>query len=407
MNTESTGSATSPGASPPDSGGVARALKRAGVIAVLAAMLVAAVSLSSHSEQPDGTPSEAAATPHNVTLTAAQRAKIHLQVVKPSTFQKTVEATATVDFDNDQATTVLAPIGGPVSRLLVSLGEKVKSDQPLAAVESPDFETAISTYRKAIATAATARQIADLDKQLLQHRAIAQRDSDQAELTAATAEADRDTALQALIALKADPQTIKAIQQGHALPDSQGLIRSPVKGTVVEKLITPGQLLAAGTTPCFTVADLSRVWVMAHLFGTDVTSVRLGDPAQVITGIGDKTFTGTVDNISALVDPDTRSVAVRVVADNPGEFLRKGMYVRVRVESRRGNSGLLLPVSAVLRDEENLPFVYVGQADGSFARRSVTLGDRVGDQYDITAGLAAGEQVVVEGGLFIQFVETQ
>lgn len=146
---------------------------------------------------------------------------------------------------------------------------------------------------------------------------------------------------------------------------------------------------------------------MAHLFGADITSIALGDPAQVITGIGDQTFKGTVDNISALVDPDTRSVAVRVVAENRGEFLRKGMYVRVRIESRRPSTGLLLPVSAVLRDEENLPFVYVAQADGSYARRPVTLGYRVGDQYDITAGLTAGEQVVVEGGLFIQFVETQ
>ncbi|HXE51391.1 MAG TPA: efflux RND transporter periplasmic adaptor subunit [Tepidisphaeraceae bacterium] len=407
MNTELTDSAPPPGARPPGRGGVARALKRAGVIAVLAAMLVAAVSLTSHSDQPNGSSSDSAATAHNVTLTAAQRMKIHLQTVKPETFRKTVEATATVDFDNDQATTVLAPIGGPVSRLLVSLGQKVKADQPLASVESPDFETAISAYRKALATAATSRQIADLDKQLLQHRAIAQRDADQAELTAATAEADRDTALQALIALKADPQTIKAIQQGRSLPNSQGLIRSPVNGTVVEKLITPGQLLAAGTTPCFTVADLSRVWVMAHLFGADITSIGVGDPAQVITGIGDQTFKGTVDNISALVDPDTRSVAVRVVAENPGEFLRKGMYVRVRIESRRPSTGLLLPVSAVLRDEENLPFVYVAQADGSYARRPVTLGYRVDDQYDITAGLTAGEQVVVEGGLFVQFVETQ
>ncbi len=88
---------------------------------------------------------------------------------------------------------------------------------------------------------------------------------------------------------------------------------------MVEKLITPGELLEAGSTPCFTVADLSRVWVMAQVFGSDLASVSLGDSAEVITGIGSTILPGTVDNISALVDPDTRSVLVRVVVENPGD----------------------------------------------------------------------------------------
>ncbi|HZL37549.1 MAG TPA: efflux RND transporter periplasmic adaptor subunit [Tepidisphaeraceae bacterium] len=385
----------------------ARVLAILGVLAAIAAVVAVAIFFTDHSSGTDGASASPSVAARNVTLTAAQRNNIHLHKVAPSKFHKTVEATGTVDFDYDQATTVLAPFGGPVSRLLVSLGQHVKADEPLAMVDSPDFAAAISTYRKAIATARTARQIADLDKQLLQHRAIAQRDADQAELTAATAEADREAALQALVSLKADPRTIKDIQESKPFSPVQGVIRSPVAGTVVEKLITPGQLLVAGTTPCFTVADLSRVWVMAHLFGSELGSVSISDPAQVLTGDNRQSFSGTVDNISALVDPDTRSVAVRVAADNPGDFLKKGMYVRVRVEARQQSTGLLLPVSAVLRDEQNLPFVYLAQSDGSFARRRVTLGYRAGDQYDITEGVAAGDQVVVEGGLFVQFMENQ
>ena len=137
-----------------------------------------------------------------------------------------------------------------------------------------------------------------------------------------------------------------------------GVIRAPVAGTVVEKLITPGQLLQAGSTPCFTVADLSRVWVLAQVFGSDLEGVRVGDSAEVVTGIGGNTFTGTVDNIAALVDPDTRSVAVRVVAKNPADFLKKQMYVRVRIHAQEQSTGTLIPVSAVLRDDVNLPFVY-------------------------------------------------
>ena len=112
-------------------------------------------------------------------------------------------------------------------------------------------------------------------------------------------------------------------------------------------------------------------------------------------------------NISALVNPDTRAVVARVVVDNPGDFLKKQMYVGVRIHSRQQSSGLLVPVSAILRDDENLPFVYVTQPDGSFARRHVTLGYRADDRYNIADGLKAGDQVVVDGGIFVQFMQSQ
>ena len=102
-----------------------------------------------------------------MTLTAAQRQNIQLYTVAPSKFRKTIETTGAVDFDNDQATSVLAPFSGPVSRLLVSLGDQVKQGDPLAEVDSPDFAAAISAYRKALATAQTTRRLADLDKDLL------------------------------------------------------------------------------------------------------------------------------------------------------------------------------------------------------------------------------------------------
>ena len=83
------------------------------------------------------------------------------------------------------------------------------------------------------------------------------------------------------------------------------------------------------------------------------------------------------------------------------------MYVRVLIQARQENSGLLVPVSAILRDDENLPFVYVAQRDGSFARRHVTLGYRTGEQYDIPAGLKPGDRIVADGGLFVQFMQIQ
>jgi membrane fusion protein, heavy metal efflux system len=378
-----------------------------GTLAVALMAVAAMASFTGCSPKVDDNAETASVTVSNVTLTAEQRQKIQIFTVTPAKFRKTTETTGTVDFDNDQATSVLAPFGGPVSRLLVSPGDQVKAGDPLAEVDSPDFAAAISAYRKALSTAQTDRRVADVDKDLMQHDGVARREEEQAQTDAANAEADSDAALQALVSLNVDPQTIKDLQAGRPISHPSGILRSPIAGTIVEKLITPGELLTAGTTPCFTVANLSRVWVMTQIFGSDLASVSVGDPAEVVAGIATNQFSGTVDNISALVNPDTRSVLVRVVVENPGDFLKKQMYVSVKIQSRQESTGLLVPVSAILRDDENLPFVYVSQPDGSFARRQVSLGYRADDQYDITDGLSAGDRIVVEGAVFVQFMQNQ
>lgn len=366
-----------------------------------------ALSFTGCSPRTDSEPQASGATTGNVTLTAAQRQHIELYSVAPSNFHRTIETAATVDFDNDRATSVLAPFSGPVSRLLVSAGDEVKAADPLAAVDSPDFATAISAYRKAIATARTARRLADLDKDLVEHQGVALREAEQAQTDATNAEADREAALKTLVSLNVRPQTIQDIQEGRPVSLPEGLIRSPIAGTVAERLITPGQLLQAGTTPCFTIANLARMWVMAQVFGSDVASVSLGDSAEVSTGTGSASLAGTVDNISTLVDPDTRSVLARVLVENPAGLLKKQMYVRVSIHARRESTGILIPNSAILRDDENLPFVYVARSDGSFARQPVTVGYSAGDRVEISAGLAAGSQIVVEGGIFVQFIQSQ
>jgi membrane fusion protein, heavy metal efflux system len=371
------------------------------IYVIAAALLAAAWSARAAETSPAN-----AAVASNVVLTAAQRGKIHLEAVKPSTFRRTIDTTGAVDFDNDQATTVLAPISGPVTRLVAALGAKVNAGDVLATASSPDYATAVSTYRKAVITAKNARRIAELTQEL-SHNNLSRKEVEQAQADAANADADRDAALEELHSLDIDEATIQAIQADRPLTNLVGYIRSPLAGIVVEKLITPGQLLQAGTTPCFTVADLSLVWVTANIFESDLAAVEEGDPAEIVTSASPTNFPGKVDYISAIVDPTTRAIGVRVVAPNPGGILKKQMYVRVLIHSRHDETGLLTPVSAVLRDDDDLPFVYVSNADGSFSRRRITLGSRMDDRYETTAGLTEGDQIVVEGGLFLQFLQSQ
>ncbi|HEX5178210.1 MAG TPA: efflux RND transporter periplasmic adaptor subunit, partial [Gemmatimonadaceae bacterium] len=129
--------------------------------------------------------------------------------------------------------------------------------------------------------------------------------------------------------------------------------------------------------------------------------------ADVVSNASPTVFHGAVDNIAAEVDSTTKATAARVVVPNPARLLKKGMYVRVTVHSHHEHTGLLVPIAAVLRDEDNNPFVYVQDANGAFERRSVTLGERLAGQYQIAAGLQPAEKVVSQGGLFLQFAQSQ
>jgi cobalt-zinc-cadmium efflux system membrane fusion protein len=322
-------------------------------------------------------------------------------------FRPEVKTTGTVAFDGDMSTQVLAPISGPVLRILVQPGAWARRGEALATVSSPDFASAVSDFRKAQATALQTRRVATMDSALFKSDGIARRDMEQAQTDAVSAEADRDAALQSLQALGVDSSTLAGLRDNKPVTAVQGVIRAPIEGTVVEKLINPGQLLQAGTTPTFTIADLSTVWVMASVFESDLASVVRGDKVDIVTGAAPHPLSGTVDYVEALVDPATKATQVRVVVPNTGHLLKRDMYVTATIHSSKEKRGILLPVSAVLRDENNLPFVFVQQPTNGFERRQVTLGSRVDNHYEISAGLKEGERVISAGGLFLQFAQSQ
>jgi len=359
----------------------------------------------------DAAPPPAAAAPAKdaaITVSADQREHLRVLPVKRVIYAPTIETTGTVAFDGNLSTQVLAAISGPVVRILVEPGAEVKRGDLLAVVSSPDFSAAVSAFRKAQATAVQAQKVAELNDALYQSDGIARREMEQSKVDALSAAADRDAALQQLRALGLDSATIEALRQDRPVGAVQGAIRAPIDGTVVEKLITPGQLLQAGSTACFTIADLSRVWVFANVFEADLASVAKGDHADIsTTAAPDHDFHGTADYVAALVDPATRATSVRIEVRNTERILRRDMYVEVAIQSSRKRPGLLVPVSAVLRDEDNLPFVFVESSPGVFARRRVTVGSRVGDSVDIREGVKEGERVISEGGLYLEFAQNQ
>ncbi|HEY4954679.1 MAG TPA: efflux RND transporter periplasmic adaptor subunit [Gemmatimonadaceae bacterium] len=378
---------------------------------LLAALILGAILGACSGKSPATAKSDsataAASASSGFTLTAAQKARLQIVIVAPTLFQPSVDVTGTVAFNGDKSTQVLSPVSGPVTGLLVQVGTPVARGAALATVASADFASAVAAYRKAESAYRQLQRIADQDAQLFKTDAISRRDVEQAQTDAAAGAADRDAALQQMRSLGVDSRSIEQIRSNGAVQNIPAVIRSPITGTVVERLITPGQLLQAGSTPAFTVADLSTVWVLANVFEGDIATVHRGQLATVTSSVSQAPFTGTVDYVSALVDPTSRATSVRLVVRNRNDLLKRDMYVRVSIKSNINRSGILIPSSSVQRDDENLPFVFVEAANGSYGRQRVTLGAHVGDRYEVLAGLKGGERVVADGALFVQFAESQ
>lgn len=386
-------------------------------LSIPASLLVATLALASCSsaDAPAGAdsagvsagPAPSADAARDVGLTAAQASRIRLTTVTTQSFRPTVQTTGTVAFNGDRSTQVLAPVSGPITTILVHPGTVVRRGDPLATVTSPDFATAVADFRKAQSAYRNAQRIADLDEQLFKNDAIPRRELEQAQTDAAGAAADRDAAIEQMRSLGVDESTIAAVRENRAVNVQQAVIRAPIEGTVVEKLVNPGQLIQAGATPCFTIADLSTVWVNANVFESDVGAMAAGSPATVSTSALATPIQGRVSYVFALVNPDSKATDVRVVTPNPRGVLKRDMLVNVSIQASQGRTGILIATSAVLRDDQNLPFVYLARPNDRFGRRQITLGTRVGDQYEVTAGLSAGDRVVVDGALFLQFAGSQ
>ena len=241
---------------------------------------------------------------------------------------------------------------------------------------------------------------------MLDHKAIAARDLEAAEADYNDAATDVQDALGALKIFGVSLEDLADAEHQDTPIRPELAMRAPIAGMVVQKLVSPGQVIQAGATIGFVISDVSTVWVQGHIYENDLASVHVGDEVDARSRSMSGTFQGTVQYIDHLIDPATRTTLVRIVTKNPGGVLRKDLFMDIELHDRTRRDVIAVPVAAVLYDEQNLPFVYVQVESGKFAQRLVKLGTRQGDQIEIVDGLKAGERIVSQGSLFLQFANT-
>jgi cobalt-zinc-cadmium efflux system membrane fusion protein len=328
-------------------------------------------------------------------------AHIQIVVAEKGPLPRTLRLAGSVAYDAYETTPVFAAIGGPVHEILVTPGQFVRAGQPLLTVTSPDFSVARSAYLKARDAFGLANKLYTRAQDLFTHGAISEADLQQAESNQTQAHADMESSADVLRALGLkDPEALikTSVQSTAEIP-----VPAPVTGEIVERLVGPGQLLQGGATQCFTISNTNTVWVLVNVYQSDLPFVHLGNLVEINTESYPDLFRGKISYIAPALDPGTRTLQARIVTQNPGKKLKKDMYVTALVKAGSIPDAITVPDAAVLRDTENLPFVYVQTNANQFARRVVTLGQSNKGRMQITSGLKEGEHVVGDDSLFLQF----
>jgi membrane fusion protein, heavy metal efflux system len=332
-------------------------------------------------------------------LPADQMSHISVVTVEQGRLLRTLRLTGAVEYNDFKTTPVITQVGGPVSRVVVAPGEHVRAGQALLYIASPDYSLLRAAYLKARDIFRVADKNYTRAQDLYAHNAIAERDLLQAESDRTQAQADFESSGDAIRVLGiADPETIVTKPPSPEIP-----LYSPVAGEVVDRQCSVGQLLAAGATQCFTLSDMSSVWILVNIYQKDVAYVHVGDPVAIDNESYPSVVHGKIEYISPALDPNTRTLQARIEAANPGGRLKKEMYVTAEVQAGVIPDALFVPNSSVLRDEQNMPYVYLRTANSQFARRDVTLGESQDGKTQILTGLQANDRVVGDGSLFLQF----
>lgn len=340
--------------------------------------------------------------PELFTLRPEQMSHVQVVTVQSTTLTRTLRLTGAVAYNGFRTTPVITQVSGPVSRVVVVPGQKVRQGQPMLYVASPDYSQLRTNYLKAKDANALAQKSYVRSQDLYQHHAIAVKDLEQAESAEVQAGGDLASAEAALRVMGVtDPDAVEKGPSSYEVP-----VRAPIGGEVVDQLVSAGQLLQPGNTQCFTISDTSTVWVLVNTYQKDLPYVRVGDTVTIQTDAYPDSFRGRISYIAAALDPNTRTLPARIETVNPGEKLKKDMYVTATVQAGKIQNAIAVPDSAVLRDSENEPFVYAEVSANQFGRRSVTLGESLQGQTQITAGLQSGDHVIGDGSLFLQFANS-
>jgi cobalt-zinc-cadmium efflux system membrane fusion protein len=370
----------------------------------------------------DGDAKDAHGSEVKLTPEAVRRYGIRTGTAKKHKLASTFVAPARVTLNAETTAVVGSIVQGRAVELKVRVGDTVKKGDELLVVESTELGEAQSDYvqKRTIVTGATAtvepaRSAAERAKALYEKSqgiSLTELQKRETEFAAAqnallTAKAAADAAMNKLLLLGMTPDAVEEMANTGKL-NPLFVVRAPISGVVIERLITLGELVKPDRDKLLMLADMSTLWVMADVPEARLREVAVGGKVTISVGaVGDQTYEGKVSQVGLSVDPATRTVPVRVeVKAEP--LLKPGMFAQVEIASAaRGERGdepaLALPDGTVQTVDGNTAvFVPVKGEPNTYAARIVSVGAPVGGLVPIISGLNEGERIVTAGTFILK-----
>jgi cobalt-zinc-cadmium efflux system membrane fusion protein len=366
---------------------------RAAGLLVLALLVAAGCGDSSSNAQPGS-------------KTSAPPPPSEIKIVNPEyrTRESSLETTGKAQFNEERLVRVHAPLTGRVLEVYARPGDVVEPGHRLLLLDSADLGAAKSDYAKAVADAERSDAALKLARELYEVKAVAQKEIREAENDQRKAVAERQRAAARLRMLGIRETQFSEIA---ARADASGtlLVTASRAGVIVERNVTPGQVVAYGQsdTPVnlFVIADLGTMWVLADVYEPDVPKVKPGQHVTVtLPCCPGERYEGQVVNIGDSIDKDSRTLKVRVVVPNRGRSLKAEMFVKVSIAT--GSAQVLaVPQGAVHRSGGDT-YVLVVKDKDAYERRSVKLGGEFNGMVEVLDGVAPEDRVVASGGILLK-----
>lgn len=288
---------------------------------------------------------------------------------------------------------MFAPAGGRILEIRVRPWDRVEKGQTLATLESSELARAVAEYHKALADNQVKQKELARSQDLFDHRAISERENQQAQSDAEQAGAEVEATREQVQVFGMDPDQAS----------TQLEVKASRSGVVLDVGAAPGEFSQAlsAPTPLCTVADITTLWAVGDIYEKDLTAAKAGAAVEVIlNAYPDQHWTGRVSVISDAVDAATRTLQVRVVLPNPDGRIKPGLFGAIRL-LRSSTQGILVPSTAVVREGDNA-YVFVGKGNGRFERNDVKLGRAVDGMLEISSGVNSGDSIVSDGALLLR-----
>jgi len=312
-----------------------------------------------------------------------KRLEIKTAPVKEKNISITKKYPAVVKDDLTLSQAIYSPIEGIIKRLYVKEGDKVRRGQRLVAIYSPEIARIKTEIKKAKVEVRIAKSTYERDRMLYHEKLIPYR-------RYLLSKQQYENALAKLRALQENLRLYGETKNGLLF------LRAGINGYIAKQNVVLGDSVDINKL-IFKIHSHRKLWVVAYIPVNDLNSIYKGQTVKIISPIGETT--GKLDFISHKVDPKTKRVEGRIIADNKNEVLKPNMYVDVEVPIREV-SGLFVPVAAVVKDG-NKTYVFIRRGN-KFKALPVFLGKRYGKFYEVLNGLKSGDEIVVKGAIYLK-----